>query len=504
MSSITVSLSRMLRSVAVVALICVATVPVLAQSDHQPSRWEVLVGYSYLDPNGQVLGTELESAEKGFIIDVSYFFNRYAGIKFDTSAHVEDFYSLANVIQVGPTFRLPVENAAFFAHGLVGWSRMGVSGFNTSNTISVTAGGGFDLRLTERLSWRVLQGDLNYARHKFAPANVARAANLNAARISSGLVFHIGSFAPPVPPSASCAVQPTEIFPGEPVRATVTTANFNPKRTLSYTWSSTGGRAEGTNENANIDTNGLAPGSYTVTARVTDGRKANAECTANFTVKQYNAPTISCAANPATVQPGGTATITSTASSPHGFPLTYSYRTSGGSITGEGQSVTLNTEGAAPGTVTVNCDVRDEKGLTASTTTSVTVEAPPPPPPPAPETSRLNEISFARNNARVDNAAKAVLDDVALRLQRDADARLVIVGGTEEGERGRNLAAQRAINARTYLVDEKGIDASRIEVRTGGTGTRAEMYLVPAGANFEVEGTTVVDESALKGTRRRR
>jgi outer membrane protein OmpA-like peptidoglycan-associated protein len=122
------------------------------------------------------------------------------------------------------------------------------------------------------------------------------------------------------------------------------------------------------------------------------------------------------------------------------------------------------------------------------------VEVPPPPP----QAEKLNEIQFKRNNARVDNAAKAILDDVALRLQRDADAKAVIVGNADPGERnGKRLAAQRARNTRAYLVDEKGIDPSRIELRTGsGGGMTAEIHLVPAGATFEGAGTEVVTETA--------
>ena len=63
------------------------------------------------------------------------------------------------------------------------------------------------------------------------------------------------------------------------------------------------------------------------------------------------------------------------------------------------------------------------------------------------------------------------------------------------------FAAQRAVNAKDYLVTEQGVDASRISVATGATeGQTVEDYLVPAGANFssDVTGTTPVDETAVK------
>jgi hypothetical protein len=142
--------------------------------------------------------------------------------------------------------------------------------------------------------------------------------------------------------------------------------------------------------------------------------------------------------------------------------------------------------------------VTDDRGLSASSTTSVGVEVPPPPP----EASKLNQIEFKNKlkPARVDNEAKAILDDVALRLQRDADAKAVVIGNFEPSEKnGQSIAQQRAVNTKAYLTQEKGIDPSRIEVRTGSGGVRtAEIYLVPAGATFNVPGAETFDESKVK------
>jgi hypothetical protein len=126
----------------------------------------------------------------------------------------------------------------------------------------------------------------------------------------------------------------------------------------------------------------------------------------------------------------------------------------------------------------------------------VNVEVPPAPP----QASKLNEINFARNSARVDNTAKAILDDVALRLQREADARAVIVGFADPNElKPSTLAAERAANAKEYLSKEKGIDPSRIETRTGsGGGMKADIWLVPAGASFNEPGTEVVSVPPTK------
>ena len=78
-----------------------------------------------------------------------------------------------------------------------------------------------------------------------------------------GATFEFGG-RPPAPPAASCSVSPTAIWSGDPVTATISTQYFNPKHTLTYKWSSTGGKISGPGTTGNVDTAGLAPGSYSV------------------------------------------------------------------------------------------------------------------------------------------------------------------------------------------------------------------------------------------------
>ncbi|MGA9126955.1 MAG: hypothetical protein WB425_02325, partial [Terracidiphilus sp.] len=64
-----------------------------------------------------------------------------------------------------------------------------------------------------------------------------------------------------------------------------------------------------------------------------------------------------------------------------------------------------------------------------------------------------------------------------------------------------DLAAERAVNTKDYLVTEKGVDASRVSAATSAAdGQSAQNYLVPAGADFsaDVTATAPVDESAVK------
>ncbi|HEV8611194.1 MAG TPA: OmpA family protein [Thermoanaerobaculia bacterium] len=94
-----------------------------------------------------------------------------------------------------------------------------------------------------------------------------------------------------------------------------------------------------------------------------------------------------------------------------------------------------------------------------------------PPPPPAPTT---DTIDFDRGSARITNIAKARLDAVALRLRENQSATVVITGYPDDGTasaRRESLARQRAENAKAYLVERHGIDASRITTQTDLTDT---------------------------------
>jgi hypothetical protein len=369
-----------------------------------------------------------------------------------------------------------------------------------------------DIKIWKPLSLRLFEADYQLERmnfsHEVPPDNNSlRRQTYNGVRLTTGLVFNFGG-APELPVAASCSVDHPEVMVGEPVHATVAASNFNPKHTLSYTWASNGGKVDGKDTGAAIDTNGVSGGSYTVTATVTDPKASKnntASCTANFTVKEppKNPPQVSCSASPSTVQPGTPATITCTCTSPDNVPVTVGgWTSSGGSISGNGNSATLDTTGASPGPISINATCTDSRGLTASTSSSVTVENPPVPPPQA---SKLNECQYpnVKKPWRVDNTCKAALDDVALKLQQDSDAKLVVVGNADPKEKRKNLAAERALNVKAYISGgeaKQNIDPSRIETRTGNEGTaNSEHWIIPAGATFPEAGTTTpVDETKVK------
>jgi outer membrane protein OmpA-like peptidoglycan-associated protein len=469
--------------------------------DLGPTKLDIFAGYSYMDPGGRIGGVNLKSMPGGWGVAPTYNFNRTFGLTFDAGGHYGNNADAATIM-VGPKLTLHMGRVAPFGEFLLGLHRLSPSGLSDNNAFGLMTGGGFDVRVARHLSLRLLQADYVFGKHSDAYP-LPDTTNLNGARVQGGLVFHFGVNPPGPPPSASCSAQPGEVMTGEPVKVTATPSNFDPKHTLTYAWTTTGGKASG-DATATIDTAGLAPGSYTATAKITDSKNAKntASCSANFSVKEQpkNPPQISCSANPATVTAGNPSTISCTCSSPDNRQVSIAnWVASAGKVSGTGNSGMLDTAGMQAGPVSVSATCSDDRGLTATGNANVNVEVPAK----APEASKLNEIDFKKNSAHVDNKAKAALDDVALRLKSDPEAKAVIIGEYAKGEKaGQKLAAQRAVNAKAYLAQGEagqGIDPSRIDVRTGNGGEmKDENWIVPAGATFDTTGTQPVDEKKVK------
>ncbi len=469
----------MKRFLMVMGAVLVLAVSAVAQE--KAPRVDVAVGYSY------VRDTTNEGDFHGGSGSIAYNFSRRWGL-------VADFggYKLAGgqpgdltvyTYLFGPRLSLRAKHLTLFGQVLLGGARAS-SGSTSQNSFALSTGPGLDWNIGNRFAIRLFQAE--YLMTRFGTN-----AHQNNARLSAGLVFRFGSIGPPpVPAGAACSAEPAEVFAGEPVTATATGSNFHPKRTIRYNWSGVGVRVGGTNASTLIDTTGLQPGAYEVSANLSDGSKTGvASCIARFVVKQPRPPTISCSADPGTVQPGGTATIRSTASSPDNRKLSYSYNASAGNISGTDASATLNTADVQPGSITVTCNVSDDRNpaLTASATTTVIVEAPPPPPAPPAEQrqleSRLALHSIYFQTARpteanpggglVDSQQEvltALASDFKRYLTFKPDAHLILSGHADRrgsSEYNKALTERRVERAKSFLV-EHGVPADSIETRALG------------------------------------
>ena len=479
----------------------------LAAAQEQPTpKWEVFAGYSFLYPGGDVHGTlplglvplssTMESNPRGAGASVTYDFTRHFGLTLDASDHwgsgekgvnnrIDDV-DFSN-LSIGPKFTFRHTHFSPFLEVLVGDQRLYPEAFHHVDKLGVMAGGGLDINLSRHFAWRMIRADYVASSYRFGPSASTPTTVLHGARLQTGLVFMFGG-APSMAPSAACAVQPTVVFAGEPVTATASGSNFNRKRTITYAWSGTGVKVSGSGASTQIDTTGLAPGSYQVTANLSNGTRAGvASASASFTVKQSNPPTISCSSNPTTVQIGGTSTITATATSPDGRRLTYSYASNNGSVNGNTSTATLSTTGAQPGTITVICNASDDRNpaLQGSSTTTVNVLAPPPPPP-AEATAiekrlALHSIYFATAKptpehpdggllASQEKTLVALASDFQTYLQTKPDARLTLEGHADPRgsvEYNQKLSERRVERTKSFLVGQ-GVPAASIQTEAFG------------------------------------
>jgi outer membrane protein OmpA-like peptidoglycan-associated protein len=483
----------------------------LAAAQDQPApKWELYGGYSFFHPGADVhgqlpgalqpLSSRLESNPRGAGASLTYNFNGWFGLTLDTSTHwgsgeaglpkrIDD--AAFSNLSFGPKVTFRHEHFSPFLELLVGDHRLMPDAFHDIDKLGFMFGGGIDVNLSRHVALRLIRADYVMSSYRYAPSGVPTT-DIRGLRAQVGLNFMFGGGAPAVSPSAACSVQPTEVFAGESVTATASGSNFNPKRTVKYSWNGSGVKVAGSDASTQIDTTGLQPGSYLVTANLNAGGKNGfASCSAKFTVKEPRPPVISCSANPERVRTGGTSTINSNASSPDGRRLTYSYTSSAGEISGNGDSASLNTRGAQPGRITVTCNVADDRNpaLTASSDTSVNVEAPPPPPAPAPAPEikqlearlALHSIYFQTARPTTDNPQGGLLDSQAEILKTLAedfknylkykpDAHLILGGHADprgSAEYNKGLTERRVGRTKNFLV-EHGVPPDHFDTRSFG------------------------------------
>jgi len=321
----------------------------------------------------------------------------------------------------------------------------------------------------------------------------------------------------PLPPAPACVLASSATVVNKGERLSLTTTPTTPgyeSSTVSYEyrWQVTDAQGRpvtvsGTGTSVDVATGSLPCGRYSVTTTVTATVPAvdcpsdcvttgQTTCTASFEITEPPCPTVTCdiRASASSVMVNDRVTLSATASGADGATFTWS--TTGGTLSStSGAEVTLDTTGMSVGTVTVSLSVGtsrtrcDQPCGGGSCSTSVTVTKLPDivkPPPISP----CGPIFFPFNSARINNEHKACLDEIALRMQQDPRAALVVDGHRDSSERV-GISLTRGNNARDYLVNEKGVDTARITVRNFGDtcphdsgdpnlNRRVEFWIVPA------------------------
>ena len=502
------SYSKSVKHIFAVALISMAPFVLTAQDAAKPdvktyanstassnaaSKWDIFVGFGYLSPHVASDGFDNfngSAIKYGAIGSVSRYFNKYAGVQFEGDFHNDynedhpnsDFEGGSG----GLVLRYPTANFTPFVHALVGGESAGSYYHQNEWGVVATGGGGLDYNtplFNHHLAIRLFQADYQFNHQDFADFNMLR--------LSAGVVFRIGSFAPPVPVTLSCSVNPESIYPGDPVTVTATAANLDPKLRVVYSWS--GENVTGDGATATVATGTLAPGIHTVNGKVSEGKGDRvgitpgevANCSASFTVKAFEPPTISCLASPSAIQPNESSTVTASGVSPQNRPLTYSYSVQSGSINGNGTTATFSSTGAPAGPIEINCNVTDDKGSSAAAVTTVMIATPPVER--SPEQVRLearlalHSVFFPTAQPRATSPEGGLVESQQLTLKTLAEdfkgylaikpeAHLILTGhadvrGTEEYNQA---LTERRVNRVKQFLAEQGIAEDHIDTRAVG------------------------------------
>jgi outer membrane protein OmpA-like peptidoglycan-associated protein len=456
----------------------------------------------------------------------------------------------------------PTDDAVKFARLPTTQALYGTGGLGDNLQVGLNYGGGVKFHLSDHLGLRVdargfwsrnpTYGLPNYPNgFVYIPAHD----KINGFQGTLGLVFYAGTTKcpemPPAPAPPPALPTPTisgaegTICPGKAVALHTTLSGVAPDRKLKYAWT-VNGQAQG-EDSPDFTFTPTGTGSSNIQVTVTDTtppppplekpKKFPTRCwvqppppppvapvTGSTTITiTAAAPTISAVtADPTTLACAAdkngthTANLTATATAAAcGGNLTYKWTASEGSITNDSSpnatfdASSLNFEGGAQAqtkTVTVTLTVTDQQNQTATQTTTITVNCPA-------QFVRLDDVIFAKNNARVNNCGKRLLIDDAAPKVASGDYDIVLVGhrDTDEAEkapgrrRGRNappandLDQQRVLNAAAVLSGDTAtcgtVDPSRIKVDWVGTDQTSETRPGQCGTSNikERKGSAVTD-----------
>ena len=286
------------------------------------------------------------------------------------------------------------------------------------------------------------------------------------------------------PPKLSLTAEPNVVRVCESQSATVqlvanaTSASGNAIR---YRWTVDAGKLSGKGATTTWDLRGARPGTYHAVADVDEGYE-DCAAFASVAVVLLDCPPppppppscpevrVSCPENPTDKAP-----VTFTASISGGTPgvvPAYNWTVSNGHIlSGQGtSSITVDTAGLSGQTINATVDVGGY-GIPCPQSCSVSL--------PIQEISRKFDeyYDIARNDE------KARLDNYAIELQSEPSRQGYIIVYPKRKAKSHE-AQQRAERISDYLINSRGIDASRFTVKIGTARETwlVELWVIPQGA----------------------
>jgi hypothetical protein len=509
-----------IRSAIVLGIVLLCGVVAFAQDT---PKAEILLDYSYIHANPQNNNIIQPFSLNGGGGGGAFYFNRFIGIEAEFEGYGSFTHNLiipaGNVAcpgvsnclvtaqgnlftyNIGPIVKFRAKHIELFIEAMGGGGHsnfygnlftdcgavvgcVGASKSPSNNAFDFIIGGGIDIPVGRVVAIRLIQAD--YLLTRFGTGFTGGNNNQSNFRYQAGLLFRFGGAPPPPPnrpPVASCSATPATVYAGSgdavEIRAEASDPDNDP---LTYTWTASGGAVEGTGAQVRWNSSGLAVGSYTVTARVDDGRGGVTSCSADAHVepRPNRPPVMTCSADPSSAHPGDRVKITATASDPDNDPLTFTWKANGGQVVGTGSDVQVDTTGVTAGNYTVTGRVDDGRGGAVDCTAQFTIEAPPAPTPVEVRLA-LRSIYFPTalplptnpDSGLIESQEKtltSLANDFKEYLATKPDAHLVLEGHADHrGTEGYNqsLSERRVEITRRFLVSQ-GIPEGNISVKALG------------------------------------
>jgi len=385
-------------------------------------------------------------------------------------------------------------------------ARVGAS----QTAFAMTAGGGLDIRLGKQVSFRPI--GLDYYMTRLQNLRTAGDNNQNNLRYSAGLTFWFGGEkAAPQPPQAHRQVQmktcpdgstvspdaacpkqsfsmsltaaPSELCPGETARLAPSFAGVSPTQ-LSYSSWSVDGQKVSQVGSYEFQSEGRAPGTYTV--KLTAGgdafNPASAETT--ITVREYRPPTGTVQASPAQIRAGDKSAVSSNFQGQCGGPIqAATYEASEGTMQGDqfdSSSMQWDASNNAEQrkSVTITAKAADNRSVGSANTAIEVVRAAVAIPV---MSVRLPDVLFPAGNSRVNNCGKRILlEQLRAYYERDSSGTVVLVGHSSNDETNARLAQERASNAAAVITAGTGvclsIPATQVQVSAPGADQNGVSY----------------------------
>lgn len=265
-----------------------------------------------------------------------------------------------------------------------------------------------------------------------------------------------------VAPKATVEPASFSILPGESANLRCLATDEN-NDALTYGWTVNGQKLAAEGPQITFGSEGRNPGAYEVVCTASDG-EASASAASKGTIREKpnQPPVIECQTTTLDVASGQSVQLSAKASDPDGDRLTYNWSGPGSAVRGRDNNATFNATGVRAGSYIVSVGVDDGRGGKASCSMTVNVSE-------RISVTRDNCGFFSPRGTRVDNCAKAILDDLAVRMKNDPKLRANIIGYTdgsryEKGRKGLGEARARAV---ADYLGTQGVEASRLTLTDG-------------------------------------